>query len=164
MGYKFNYIGSENKTTEANNIIRGIWGPFLAIDSKTKLEHCKIYTIMIPGYKYEEIENYFKIRYADKTSYHTISDRFLLSELEDNEEQVIYRGDCYICQFTHRLNRNFNDNTAPYNDIIVNPGTWRGDNNGENEDHEPNPGYEVKDGTVMIENFDHINLGDINAV
>jgi hypothetical protein len=97
MGYKFNYIGSENKITEANNIIRGIWGPFLAVDSKTKLEDCKIYTVMIPGYNYEDIENYFKIRYSDKTSYHAISDRFLLSELESNEEQVIYRGDCYIC-------------------------------------------------------------------
>jgi hypothetical protein len=40
MGYKFNYIGSENKITEADNLIRGVWGPFLAADSSAKLTPC----------------------------------------------------------------------------------------------------------------------------
>lgn len=164
MGYKFNYIGDENKTTEASNLVRGVWGPFLAIDSEKRLQPCTNYTIMIPGYNYDDIENYFKIRYSDKTAYYAISDRFLLKDIEQNEKSVVYRGDCYICQFTHRINRNFNDDTAPYNDIIVNPGTWRGENNGEDEDKNPNPGFEMKDGTMVLENFDHINLGDINAV
>lgn len=163
MGYKFDYIGSENKITEADNIIRGVWGPFLAVESSKQLSPATTYMIMIPGYNYAEIENYFKIRYSDKTSYYAISDRFLLSDLQNTEQQVFYRGDCYICQFTHRMNRNFNDDTAPYNDVIVNKGTWRGENNGDDEDHKPNPGFEVKDGTIVIENFDHINLGDINA-
>jgi hypothetical protein len=50
MGYKFDYIGNENKRTDADNLIRGLWGPFLAIDSKTKLRPCDTYMIMIPGY------------------------------------------------------------------------------------------------------------------
>lgn len=164
MGYKFDYIGNENKVTEADNIIRGVWGPFLAVDCTKKLQTCTNYMIMIPGYNPDDIENYFRIRYSDKSSYYTISDRLLLSEIDDNEKTPLYRGDCYICQFTHRMNRNFNDESAPYNDIIVNSGTWRGENNGEDEDHEPNPGFEIKDGSMMIENFEHINLGDINAV
>lgn len=163
MGYKFDYIGSEDKTTEASNIIRGIWGPFLAIDSLSKLNPCTTYMIMIPGYNPDDMENYFKIRYSDKNAYYAISDRFLLEDIDENENNPIYRGDCYICQFTHRMNRNFNDDSAPYNDVIVNKGTWRGENNGENEDNEPNPGCEYKDGTLVIENFDNINLGDINA-
>ena len=36
-----------------------------------------------------------------------------------------YRGDCYLCQFTHRINRNFNDPSAPYNDEIVDKNTWK---------------------------------------
>nr|DAU17876.1 MAG TPA: hypothetical protein [Bacteriophage sp.] len=31
-------------------------------------------------------------------------------------KESLYRGDCYICQFTHRLNRNFQDPSAPSND------------------------------------------------
>jgi hypothetical protein len=52
---------------------------------------------MIPGYNYENMPDYFTIRYSDKTSYHAISNRYLLSDLETNEKDVIYRGDCYIC-------------------------------------------------------------------
>jgi hypothetical protein len=62
------------------------------------------------------MDDYFRIRYADKNAYYTISERFSLDDLEDNETVVTYRGDCYICQFTHRMNRNFNDDSAPYND------------------------------------------------
>ena len=164
MGYKFDYIGNENKKTDADNLIRGVWGPFLAIQSNVKLKPCTVYTIMVPGYDTSEMEDYFKIRYADKNAYYTISDRFDLNNIEYNEDAIIYRGDCYICQFTHRVNRNFNDDTAPYNDDIVNKGTWRGENNGQDEDGKPNPGFEIEDGTIKIQNFDNINLGDINAV
>jgi hypothetical protein len=37
---------------------------------------------MIPGYNYDDIENYFKIRYSDKTAYYAVSDRFLLKDVE----------------------------------------------------------------------------------
>jgi hypothetical protein len=37
MGYKFDYIGDENRVTEADNLIRGVWGPFLAVDSPKAL-------------------------------------------------------------------------------------------------------------------------------
>jgi hypothetical protein len=59
----------------------------------------------------------------------------------------LYRGDCYICQFTHRLNRNFNDPSAPYNDVIVNEDTWK-------ENFDPD----------NTEKYAEINLGDVNAV
>ena len=58
-----------------------------------------------------------------------------------------YRGDCYLCQFTHRVNRNFNDPSAPYNDEIVDENTWR-DN------------YQ----TDSQEKYQKINLGDVNAI
>jgi hypothetical protein len=97
MGYKFDYIGNENKKTDADNLIRGVWGPFLAIQSNVKLKPCTVYTIMVPGYDASEMEDYFKIRYADKNAYYTISDRFDLNDIEYNEDTIVYRGDCYIC-------------------------------------------------------------------
>ena len=65
--------------------------------------------------------------------------------------QPLFRGDCYICQFTHRVNRNFQDPSAPTNDKIVDPHCWE-----EN--------YEVADDVVKKENFEKINLGDVNAI
>jgi hypothetical protein len=65
------------------------------------------------------------------------------------------------------MNRNFNDDSAPYNDKIVNRKTWKGENNGEptgDEKEEDYKGFVVKDGVIKTKNFTHINLGDINAV
>jgi hypothetical protein len=58
-----------------------------------------------------------------------------------------YRGDCYICQYTHRIIRNFNDPSAPYNDVIVDKNSWK-------ENYDPD----------KPENYANINLGDVNAV
>ena len=38
---------------------------------------------------------------------------------------ICYRGDCYINQFTYRLNRNFNDPSLPNNDEIIDKNTWK---------------------------------------
>ena len=60
----------------------------------------------------------------------------------------IFRGDCYLCTFTHRLNRNFQDPSAPSNDKIVDPKTWMRN-------------YNPDKGTEQLEK---INRGDVNAV
>ena len=52
-----------------------------------------------------------------------------------------------MCQFTQRINRNFNDPSAPYNNEIVDINTWK-------NNYDPN----------NIEKYEQINLGDINAV
>jgi len=65
----------------------------------------------------------------------------------------LFRGDSFICTFTHRLNRNFQDPVAPSNDKIVNPATW-------NQHYRPND--EVNDNGVS--EISKINRGDINAV
>jgi len=73
----------------------------------------------------------------------------------------LFRGDCFLCTFTHRLNRNFNDPVAPTNDSIIDPETWRkyyceGTTDGKDEintEHGQNTGDLAK-----------INRGDINAV
>jgi len=56
----------------------------------------------------------------DNSAYFSISDRTSLDDVF-NDDIILYRGDCYICQYTQRINRNFNDLNAPYNDKIVDP-------------------------------------------
>lgn len=166
--FRYEYIGRENKDTECSNLLRGSFGPFLGITGYEYYGH--LIDIKIPDYSEGKMDDYFKIRYSDKAPFYAISDRFDLdnriwwinnnlvdfetAKNEAGEELLLnplYRGDCYVCQFTHRLNRNFSDPSAPTNDKIVDENCWK-----EN--------YEVADGVVKKENFDKINLGDVNAV
>ena len=70
-------------------------------------------------------------------------------------EYDLYRGDCFLYTFTHRLNRNFNDPVAPTNDHIINPTTWRDHFRPDDTD------TESTEGTSKLAK---INRGDVNAV
>lgn len=148
--FRYEYIKYENKSTSATNLVRGSFGPYLGLEDGS-LRNC-IVDIMIPGYSEANMQEYFDIRYQDASAFYAISDRMSLDVLsQSNLDLTCYRGDCYICQFTHRVNRNFQDPSAPINDKIVDEQCWK-DN------------YEVSDGVVNTDNFDKINLGDVNAV
>lgn len=146
---KYEYIKVDTKASDSVNLARGSYGPYLGLTSVSTLG--KIVNIRIPGYNMSNMRDYFNIRFNDASSFHAISDRFKISELPQSLEETFYRGDCYICQFTHRLNRNFQDPSSPSNDEIVDKNCWK-DN------------YSVQDGVVQMEKFDKINLGDVNAV
>lgn len=121
---------------------RAIYGPYLALDSYNKLGH--IINIYYPNVSQPDIEQ-LKMRISDQGSYQAISDRYSIDELSEN---TYFRGDSYICTFTHRLNRNFTNDSAPTNDIIVDGETLK----------------------TYINEFDDkdkehtINMGDLNAV
>lgn len=154
--FRYEYIGKENKTKECTNLLRGSYGPYIGLRGFDT--YGTIIDVKIPNYSKSQLSDYFKIRYDDKSSFYAISDRFDLSEIEDFYDldkkeliETLYRGDCYICQFTHRINRNFQDPSSPTNDKIVDKKCWA-----EN--------FDVSDGIVKRENFDKINLGDVNAI
>lgn len=149
-GFRYEKTNADTESKDAYNYIRGSFGPYVGIVSRSKLEFGKIVDIFIPGYSEASYNNYFKIRYQDVSPYYAISDRQNFDTIQSFEQNV-YRGDSYICNFTHRLNRNFQDPTAPLNDKIVDKNTWK-DN------------FDVNDGVVKKENFDKINLGDLNAI
>lgn len=159
---------SEDKETISNkkintDIIRGSFGPYLGITNYPKLP-CTTVDILIPEYSESATEEYINIRMHDNSTFYAISDRYDLQDSDEHLTQSIsnivsnidrscgyswelYRGDCYLCQFTHRVNRNFNDPSAPYNDEIVDENTWK-------ENYDPN----------NTEKYEQINLGDVNAI
>lgn len=155
--YRFEYINKEDKTDNATNLLRGLYGPYLGITGFNEVN--KIINIKIPGYQEGNMEDYFNIRYNDDDAFYAMSDRISLIDLLQKSEfknkdvtyvgevDTCYRGDCYICQFTHRINRNFQDPSNPSNHEIVDDSTWK-DN------------YKRDDSEQM----GLINLGDVNAV
>lgn len=156
--FRYEYIGQEKISKKADNLLRGSYGPYLGITGYNQVK--SLINIKIPGYSESNLQEYFEIRFHDKSQFYPISYRMDLSKLSkwlkkdgDNYtlKESLYRGDCYICQFTHRINRNFQDPSSPTNDTIVDQNCWK--NN-----------YDVSDGVVKKDNFEKINLGDVNAV
>ena len=155
----FRYIGEDKRgDNEATNFVRGLYSAYLGLVADEHFDDSKFINIYIPGYSLGKIQQYFKIRYEDDSPYYAISDRFDISDLDYSWsskitdttrefENTFFRGDCYICNFTHRLNRNFQDPAAPTNDTIVDQKCWK-DNYDANKS----------------DKFDKINLGDVNAV
>ena len=161
--YKYEFQGVEYKDSENkkdnSDIVRGNYGSFVGMDGY-KGHACDQINIMIPGYKENNLFNYIQLRSQDTSAFFAISDRIDINELnkhnstlKESEQditdfsQIYYRGDSYICQYTHRINRNFNDPSAPYNDKIVDENSWK--------DHY-NPD--------KPEEYAQINLGDVNAI
>ena len=126
-------------------IVRGCYGPYLGIYKNSTIDPNSLVNIYIPGYEISQMLVYFKIRINCEDAYFTITDRKSINELTEDGDKV-FRGDCFISQFTHRLNRNFQDPDAPNNDTIIEDSTWR-ENYNEDEELES-----------------EINRGDINAV
>ena len=145
--FRYEYAFSERVETKSSNLVRGLYGPYLGFGSVKEAGY--LYNIYAKeAFDLSEIELY-KLRYQDKSPYYAISPRYNIEK--EFSDPILYRGDSYICTFTHRLNRNFSDPSSPTNDKIVDEKCWK--------DH-----YKVEDGVVKTENFEEINLGDVNAV
>lgn len=157
-GFRFRYIESKNKKKEATNLIRGAYSPYLGIIGD-QVTIGSIINIYIPGYSEAQMSTYFNTRYEDNSPYYSVSSRLSLANIDsllslqkagdDLYTYIVpcYRGDCYICNFTHRLNRNFQDPSAPTNDEVVDENTWKDNYDTEN-----------------TENNAKINRGDVNAI
>jgi hypothetical protein len=98
--------------------------------------YCRTFNIYTEDFDNTQMQ--FNIRFQDSSPYYPISERICFnynkydnyipeySYDKENKNLIydLYRGDCFLCTFTHRLNRNFNDPVAPTNDKIVDEATW----------------------------------------
>ena len=169
------HLSFDNNHTSSNdhdfNFVRGIFSPYLGIvASKYSDETNKFITEKERGYSrtfniYAKgtILNYdptkekdpnLLIRFNDNSSYYPITNRIEFTEtnLYNITKGIdIFRGDCFLCTFTHRVNRNFQDASSPTNDKILYPATWQ-ENYRSTQVQKDNKGN------------DKIQKGDINAV
>ena len=105
------------------NLMRGLYGSYVGLypyteeNGKSKGQDIanKIVNLYIPGYSEDNMGGYFTTRFNDRRQYYRISD----SQDISTRDIDCYRGDCFIGWYTHRVNRNFNDSSAPYNDTIL---------------------------------------------
>lgn len=165
---RFNFIGDQDKTASARNIVRGVYTGYVGMEGLNT--DGGIYDIHTPGYNVENMKDYFTIRFNSLNPYYSISDRYDIELLDstlqkyDNYQKsqysgkdyydlTCYRGDCYIQNVTMRIQRNFQDPDLPINDEILNTKTWKTNYKG----------Y-LANGSLDIDNIAKINRSDINAV
>ena len=135
---------SYSKVNEATNIVRGVYSPYLAVLSENStLDTGCLYNIYQDNILDSSQE--FQNRMNSSEPFYAISDRFNL--IAKDTSYNCWRGDCYVNQYTHRFNRNFNDSSLPNNDQIIDMFTWR--------DH-----YKIEDSG----DWQNILRSDINAV
>lgn len=149
--YRVSYYDYTNKSSNARNLLRGNWGPYIGLEGYNTSKMSLI-DIKIPNYEETLLDTYFEIRYEDSSAFYAISDRMLWEDIVDEDDtnyiiKNIFRGDCYIGNYTHRMCRNFQDPEAPINDDIVDQLSWK-DN------------YQIGDSEANAE----INRGDVNAI
>ena len=161
--HKYEFIGKEytdttNKVANSD-IIRGNFGSFVGMKGYKGHTSDQV-EIKIPGYRENDLFNYVQLRAQDTSAFYAISDRVDITELNKETsllrenttsskdfDATYFRGDSYVCQYSHRIIRNFNDPSAPYNDKIVDENCWK-------DNYDPD----------KTEKYAEINLGDVNAV
>ena len=147
---QFGFFGTKDYNKNNNKLVRGIYTPFLGLD--TNLDDSYIYDIKISNYSSIFEEDYFKIRMNDNSAFYAVTDRYEIPTNITEEEKLhnVYRGDCFTNTITFRLHRNFIDTDVPVNETIVNPSTWI--------DHYK--GFT----TTTKEDYGNINRADVNTV
>lgn len=142
----------EQQDYEANNrkLLRGIWCPFLGLSGN--LQDGYIYNVKIKNFSTVFEKEYFKIRGNDNSPFYAITDRWAIDDPKFNNGGKLdaFRGDCYTCTVTMRLQRNFIDSDVPTNETIIDPNTWKDNYNG----------YNTTDEDAWLS----INRGDVNTV
>ena len=159
--YEFQGVVYDDSVNIKDNsdIVRGNFGSFVGMRNYKGHAGDQI-EIKIPGYAENKLDEYLLLRAQDTSAFYAISDRIDINNInvntnllqqadvtESDFSNVYFRGDCYICQYTHRIIRNFNDPSSPYNDKIIDPDSWKDNYNPDNP-----------------EDYAKINLGDVNAV
>lgn len=142
--WRVSYLNKDFLDSSATNLVRGNFGTYIGIEGYNGYNN--LINIRIPDYHDSNMNQYFKIRFTDETPFSAVSERIDLSENTINNI-ICYRGDCFIGNFTHRMQRNFQDPEAPINDIIIDETTWKENYNIDKK-----------------EKNESINRGDVNAV
>ena len=122
-------IPNINDYNNSNSKVRGIFNTYIGVDYKN-IKQATYYNIYQKGYDFEKYwKEYFKLRYNDSSPFFPVSNRIRWDSIRDsireNKTEALYRGDCYINTYTHRVNWNFIDPELPTNKRIVDKYTWQ---------------------------------------
>lgn len=151
---QLSFLDNQDYASNNYNLLRGIWCPIIGLSGFVD-DGC-IYNLKIKNFSTVFEQEYFKIRGNDNSPFYAITDRYSVDDSrfakkEDGTMGSIdaYRGDCYTCTVSMRLQRNFVDSDVPVNELIVDPNTWKNNYGGYN--------------TTSEDDWLSINRADVNT-
>ena len=150
---QLSFFDQQDYKADYRNLLRGIWCPFLGLSGNVR--DGWIYNVKIKNFSSVFEQEYFKIRGNDNSPFYAITDRWAIDDKrftdKDTSKHSItaFRGDCYTCTVTMRMQRNFTDSDVPVNEIIIDPNTWKDNYAGYN--------------TTQEDEWLSINRGDVNT-
>ena len=145
---QISFFDEQDYAADNRNLLRGIWCPILGLGSSIK--DGWIYNVKIRNFSNVFEQEYFKVRGNDNSPFYAITDRYSIDTVfTENAPLKAFRGDCYTCTVSMRIQRNFTDSDVPTNEIIIDPNTWKNNYNG----------YNTTDEDAWLS----INRGDVNT-
>lgn len=123
------YVGTDSQiNTTLNNstsLIRGAFGTYVGL-SNGSLPFGTVFNIRDSDYNTSDAYklDMFKLRMDSSEPYSAVSDRISWGSFDNSKGLQVFRGDCYVCNFSHRMHYNFTDPDLPSNDKIVDINTW----------------------------------------
>ena len=151
---QLSFFDQQDYKADNRKLLRGIWCPILGLSGNVR--DTWICNVKIRNFSSVFEQEYFKIRGNDNSPFYAITDRYSVddSRFAKQENGAIgsidaYRGDCYTCTVSMRLQRNFTDSDVPVNEIIIDPNTWKDNYAGYN--------------TTQEDEWLSINRGDVNT-
>lgn len=119
------YAGINTVLKNSDTLVRGAFGTYVGL-SNSSLDFGTIFNVRPSDF--EESDSYkllmFKLRMDSSEPYFAINDRLEWNDYNITKGLSIFGGDCYICNFTHRINYNFIDPDLPTNNNIIDINTW----------------------------------------
>ena len=109
--------------TLSNSLIRGAFGTYIGL-SNGSLPFGTIFNVRDNDYSTSDAYklDMFKLRMDSSEPYSAVSDRISWNNFSNSLQ--VFRGDCYVCNFSHRMHYNFIDPDLPSNDNIIDINTW----------------------------------------
>lgn len=122
--YKWNYT-TPDKLSTSTTVVRGLWSTYAGLEYSNVLSYGQLCNVYTSGRSNEDswLDNTMRAIKYNNDAYYAICDR---QDIEhDNNIINCFRGDCFISMYTHRMFRNFIDESYPTNSDIVDISSWR---------------------------------------
>lgn len=118
------YTGINSTLKTSDTLVRGAFGTYVGLNN-SNLGFGTIFNIRDSDFNYTDSYKLtmFKLRMNSSEPYYAVTDRLEWNDYNATEGLNVFRGDCYICNFTHRIIQNFIDPDLPTNNIIVDVNT-----------------------------------------
>lgn len=122
--YKWDHT-EPSKLSTSTTVVRGLWGSYAGLEHSDILEYGQLCNVYSAGRSKEDkwLDNTMRAIKYNNDAYYAVCD---WQDVEQSTNVInCFRGDCFVSMYTHRMFRNFIDESYPTNTDIVDISSWK---------------------------------------